>query len=494
MNPTIDLDDKIRDLLDRLDQATPTPPAFAELHHDGSSAPSRIMPLTAAAALVALGVGGLVAVNARDDSAVTQPAPPPASSQPAPSDAQPAPATASGPLLSTALDTTAAPFVVVDQPGWQLTGAYGQVSAPLTGGFEGSTVFIGDGPQYDAPLFAATVGETTGPSDMTEVTVPAASTLLELGEPIEIAGTTGSVTVTETDEDSGLDGPVLVLFWPLDDGHIARVNSVRLTIDEAVAMANQLTLVDGSLTMTTPDGYRAVDTPTGGDRRHVSYRWANGDTELELIAENRGMASLLGRLAGEVRTTRVVDGIEVAYRPQPDRPGEYWVDWQAGDWSYYVIASGFPDDDTFFAALSSLNLTDAATFEASGAEIGLVIPGEHRELADHVLSRVDLTDDARLQAATTELPMSLDSYAFELFQGATCVWFADWTNAVTTGDEAAQAQLATTVAETAAAADGTGYERAATILTEALLQTINGEVPTTGSDYTTNCPGWALNG
>jgi len=31
MNPTIDLDDKIRDLLRQLDHATPTPPAFAEL-------------------------------------------------------------------------------------------------------------------------------------------------------------------------------------------------------------------------------------------------------------------------------------------------------------------------------------------------------------------------------------------------------------------------------------------------------------------------------
>jgi hypothetical protein len=492
MNPTIDLDDKIRDLLDQLDHATPTPPAFDELHHYGHSGPSRMVPLTAAAAVVAIGVGGLVAITARNDGSATQPAAPPAASQPAPSESQPAPASASGPLLSTPLDATSAPFVVLDQPGWPLTAAFGQVSSPLSGGFEGSTVLIGDGPMYDAPLFAATVVETVGADTTTQVTVPSASTLLEMGDPIEVAGTTGSIEVTETDEDSGLDGPVVVMFWPLDDGHVARVNSVRLTVDEAVAMANQLSLVDGSLTMTTPDGYRTLDTPLGGDRRYVSYRWANGGAELELNAENRGVSSLLGRLAGEVRTTRVVIGTEVAYRPQPTRPGEYWVDWQTGDWSYYVIASGFPDEDGFFAALSSLTLTDPATFEATGADIGIVMPGEHHELADQVLSQVGLTEDALQQAATTEVPMSLDSYAFDLFRGATCVWSSDWTNAVTTGDQAAQAELATAVAATIAAANGTGFERAATVNAEPLLRTINGEAPTTDIDYTTECPDWAL--
>jgi hypothetical protein len=492
MNQTIDLDDKIRNLLGQLDQVTPTPPEFAELARYGRPAPSRLVPLAAAAAVVAIGVGGLVAVNARNEGSDTQPPAPPAASQPAPSDTQPAPSSASGPVLSTPLDAASAPFVVLDQPGWQLTAAFAQVGSPLYGGFEGSTVLIGAGPLYDAPLFAATVVETVGSADATQVTVPSASSLLEMGEPIEVAGTTGSVTVIETDGDSGLAGPVVVLFWPLDDGHVARVNSVRLTVDEAVAMANQLSLVDGSLTMAAPDGYRTLDTPTGGERRYVSYRFANGDAELELNGENRGVASLLERLAGEVRTTRVVNGIEVAYRPQPDRPGDYWVDWQAGDWSYYVIAAGFPDEDTFFAALSSLALVDPATFEAAGADIGIVMPGQHPELADQVLSRVDLTDDARQQAATTELPMSLDSYAFELFRGATCAWFADWTNAVNANDELARTELTTAVSATIAATTGTGFERAAAVLVEPLLQTINREVATTPNDYTTECPGWAL--
>lgn len=502
MTHTIDLDDKIRDLLDQLDQATPAPPAFAELHHYGRPSTSRLVPLIGAAAVAVIGVGGLVAVAARNDAPASESGSRPAStaeasdaeSQAAAAQAQAADSAAvleavTGPLLSTPLGMMSTPLVVIDQPGWKLTGAFGQVAPTLTGGFEGSTVLVGDGPRYDAPLFAATVVETAESSDTTQVTTPSASTLLQIGEPIAVAGTTGSVLVTETDGESGLDGPIVVLFWPLDDNHVARVNAVRLSVADVVAMANQLALVDGSLTMTTPDGYQELDTPVGGDRRHISYQFSNGDTEFELNGENRGAASLLGRIAGEVRTTRVVDDTEVAYRPLPDLPGEYWVDWQAGDWSFYVIASGFADEDAFLDALSSLTLADPATFEATGGDIDLVMPGQHPDLANQVLSLVELTDAARLDAATTELPMSLDSYAFELFQGATCAVFADWSTAVNEGDERSQAELTASLAATVAAATGTGFERAATSLAAPLLATMNGDQPTT--EYTTECPGWA---
>lgn len=499
MTHTIDLDDKIRDLLDQLGQATPAPPAFAELHHYGRPSTSRLVPLIGAAAVAVIGVGGLVAVAARNDAPAGESGSPTAEASDAESQASAAQAQAAdsaaaleavtGPLLSTPLGMMSTPLVVIDQPGWNLTGAFGQVGPTLTGGFEGSTVLVGDGPRYDAPLFVATVVETAESGDTTQVTVPSASSLLEMGEPIEVAGTTGSVLVTQTDEDSGLDGPIVVLFWPLDDNHVARVNAVRLSVADVVAMANQLALVDGSLTMTTPDGYQELDTPVGGDRRHISYQFSNGDTEFELNGENRGAASLLGRIAGEVRTTRVVDDTEVAYRPLPDLPGEYWVDWQAGDWSFYVIASGFADEDGFLDALSSLTLADPATFEATGGDIDLVMPGQHPELANQVLSLVDLSDAARLDAATTELAMSLDSYAFELFQGATCVVFADWSIAVNEGDERSQAELTASLAATVAAATGTGFERAATSLAAPLLATMNGDQPTT--EYTTECPGWA---
>lgn len=101
MNSTTDLDDKIRELLEQLDQATPTPPAFAELHDYGRPTPARLVPMTAAAAIVAIGVGGLVVVNARVDAPGRQP---PAASQPSPSNSAAPRAAASGDLLDISLD------------------------------------------------------------------------------------------------------------------------------------------------------------------------------------------------------------------------------------------------------------------------------------------------------------------------------------------------------------------------------------------------------
>ena len=65
------------------------------------------------------------------------------------------------------------------------------------------------------------------------------------------------------------------------------------------------------------------------------------------------------------------------------------------------------------------------TGEVTIDELGTVaiVSGEHRKLADQVLSQVGLRDDALQQAATTQVPKSLDSYAFQLFRGATCAWF-----------------------------------------------------------------------
>jgi len=324
MTPTSDIDDKIRALLDQLDRATPAPPSFEELHRSGGPERSRLVPLVGAAAIVAVGVGGVIAGSSRDRSPVSQP--PALTSEPQPDIAAPSTsgvAPVQSPtrsLLSTELDSSAAPFIVVDQPDWQLANAFGETGLPISGGFEGSTVFVGEGPTYDAPLFAATVVASTTSGQQTQETVDSIDTLVALGEPIDVAGTTGAITVIDSDGVTGLTGPIVTLFWPLPDGHVARVNAVRLSPNDVISIANELTIIDGDLTMPVPDGYRQLDTPTTGERRYFSYRFTHGDSELEVIGENRGVASLLGRIAGEVRTTRVIDDAEIAYRAQPDSP------------------------------------------------------------------------------------------------------------------------------------------------------------------------------
>ncbi len=396
-----------------------------------------------------------------------------------------------GQLLSAALTADAVPLVVPGGSGWELTNAFATNGPTLTGGFEGATVIVGDGPTFDSPLFAATVVDASSEPGGTPVSVPIIETLLSQGEPVQVAGTTGAVTVTETDGDTGLAGPIVTMFWPLEANQYARVNAVRLTVDEVVVLADQLTLVEGRLTMNVPSDYRALAVPAPGDRRNIEYKFASGGRTLELNGENRGVASLLGRLAGEVRTTRVIDEVEVAYRPLPEAPGEYWADWQTGDWSFYVIASGFASEEEFLSALASLTLTDSATFEAAGSAIAVVMPGVHNELAGRALGAVGLSDAAFADAATTALPMSADSYGFELIQGAACVWFTRWAES---GDTSAQQTIAVEIEQTIEASKGTDFERAADLILVPLLDTVSGRQPETVSNYSNDCPGWSAAG
>ena len=448
--------------------------------------------MVAAAVMAVVGVGGVALVSSRDPGTTDTATPTailPVASGPEASAAPPAALV--GELLTADLGVDAVPLVVPGGSGWNLTAAFSSVGAPLAGGFEGATVFVGVGPTYDAPLFAATVVVSSSGPDGTQVTVPSIDALLQDGDPVAVAGTTGAVTVTEFDGDTGFAGPSVTLFWPIDANTYARVNTVRLNVDQAVAFANQLQLIDGRLTMNVPDGYRELAVPAIGDRRHISYRFADSSREIELIGENRGVASLLGRIAGEVRTTRVVGGVEVAFRPQPETPSQFWADWQSGEWSFYAIASGFESEEQFLSELASLTLTDPATFEAAGASIGVVMPGVHNDLAARALDTVGLSNTAFADAATTDLPMSADSYGFELLQGAACVWHERWTD---TSDTSVQQTIANDIEQTIAATTGTDFERAADLILVPLLDTVSGHQPSTEISYAEGCPAWVAAG
>ena len=103
---------------------------------------------------------------------------------------------------------------------------------------------------------------------------------------------------------------------------------------------------------------------------------------------------------------------------------------------------------------------------------------------------VGLDAAAFADAATTELPMSADSYGFELIKGAACVWHDRLSKA---GDESAQQTLATDIERTIEASRGTDFERAADLILIPLLDTVSGRQPSVENDYT-GCPGWATAG
>lgn len=126
---------------------------------------------------------------------------------------------------------------------------------------------------YDASLFVATSGtkeELFGP----EVFV---HDFPGSGEQMEVGGRPGAVEVGQIDPDTKLDGPIVTLSRGLEDGRVARANTVRLD-----------------------------------DRRSSEFQFELDGRSVQLIGENQGSASLLGQIVSDVRTTRTVDGVEMA--------------------------------------------------------------------------------------------------------------------------------------------------------------------------------------
>lgn len=111
MISTTDLDDKIRDLLLQLDQATPPPPSFDELGRHPHTDRPRVATMAAAAAIVVLGVAGIVAVGGRDQGPATQQA------------SSSTPETVTAPTTTTVPGDTVSSAVVNTTPSCAITGA-----------------------------------------------------------------------------------------------------------------------------------------------------------------------------------------------------------------------------------------------------------------------------------------------------------------------------------------------------------------------------------
>jgi len=226
-----ELDRRIRALGNALDEITPSPPHFDELRPDERPGVSRLVPAAAAVVLVVAGVAAIAFTGRSDDRPDAPAQQPPVSATPTPTlDPTPFAASQTGPLLHTQIDASVTPLI--ELPGWDVTYAYSDDDQPVSeGGFEGALVLIGDGQRYDAPLFAATTITRPVPSR----TDPIATTPLEnpeldlatLGEPVTVAGTTGYASSTPTDPDTQLAGPIVTVFWELDETRYVRVNAVR---------------------------------------------------------------------------------------------------------------------------------------------------------------------------------------------------------------------------------------------------------------------------
>lgn len=473
------LDQAVRSVLGDIVATTPAssdqPTAVAPpTTRDSSTRPFMLVAMAAAAAAI-VGVGSVMVATSGGDEVSPASSPQNIPASPA---GDPAP---TGPLLSTPLAVDAVPYIVAAD-GWELTDVYSNVGPLVTGGFEGATVFVGDGSVYDAPVFAATVVDQ--PQDGSSI-----DTLISEGEPVEVAGTTGAVHIVR----AGTSSAFLTIYWPLDDTRYARFSAKGLTVADAVTFANSLTLDGARLTMDTPTGYRPVPMlAMTGPRRSIALRFSDGTRELELNGDNRGVASLLSSgLIADKTTTRTVNGVEVAsvVAAPENTTSVNRIYWTSRDWSFYVMADGFTNEDEVLDIVGSLTLTDPETFAAAAPRLDIVMPGIHTDLAAAVLGNLGLSDAALSDAATTDMPLSTYHYGFELVTGAYCILDARRLDLPPNDDEAAD-NLTMLIDVTLTSAIAAGHPQAEEYR-RTLLDAMKERRPQAEAIDVADCPTWA---
>ncbi|MGB3735762.1 MAG: hypothetical protein WA964_12440 [Ilumatobacter sp.] len=448
MNATPDLDDRINDMLDQIVRSAPTAPDFHDLRPGPPSQRSRLIPVAAAAALVAVGVGGVMVVRGDerdpiDRPAATQPAPQATDSVGVPLPAaEPDEATTPdaevadliadgqvGQLLTTEIDRRDLPLL--ELPGWETTYASSEASLPSSGGFEDALILVGPGQTYDAPLFAGSIVDEGGERGFT------VDELLDDGEPVEFGDATGSLEIYEGTDSVDLAGSISLLFVPLEDGGVARLNGVRIEREQFLDLAGRYVeaVNDGSNVVASPEGWTEWLTPDYPEHSTFSTRFRSPEgAEIEVVGENRGAASLLGRIAGDVVTTRTVGETEVGSEPQ-EQPDEFRVNWRLGDWSFYAMAENFESEQAFDEALLAIQVVNELTPGAGGE---LVTPANRAEVVDALLVDVPIPPDFDAQVLREQLG-SRDRYQeiARVSSAVTCGWLDIWFDAQDAGDPAA---------------------------------------------------------
>ncbi len=322
-------------------------------------------------------------------------------------DAAPAP---TGALLRTAFPVDQTPLVLTSQPDWTLSYVHSNEDMPGGEMWTGRTVLVGDGPRYDSPWFAV----ITRPADQYDLSA--------IGAPVMVGAIQGRIEITDADSTTHLVGPTISVIWPIPGDRIAYAMTVRMSKEQALEMAAAVTIVDGTASIEPTDGFTRLQSSQPDTWRLFEYQYTSGNKRLQLNGSNLGVDGLFSRIGSEVRTTRTIDDVEIAYRPLPDSPGTYWADWQVGEWSYYSMAEGLASEDEFLALLSSMQIVDNSAFITAAGSLSLLQPGDHSAFVANFVQGIALppntpTDGWSTTALTTEF-----EYTFSLMLGLGCGW------------------------------------------------------------------------
>lgn len=320
-------------------------------------------------------------------------------------------------LIATPLAAAQMPVVVMD--GASTTYAYSdRYGAPFSGGFEGSTVLVPVDAPFDMPRVAISV------VDRSAANGNEALVLADLGEPIDVAGTTGYLSTQPSDSAAGNGDPSLLLFFDLDPGRYVLVSAAGISVEDMMAIVDTFDPDSGAVTV--PAGLRALPMPDHDINQTVEFQYDLDGQGIGLVGSSRGMAYLLGDLGNSITSTMVVDGIDVGLRAEvgnPDRVSVFWLD---GDWAFQTEVTS-SDPAAIAELLHRFRLVDDTTFDTTVVGSDVVTGSTRSADVDAMLADVDLPPSFDLGALTDRQGANIRYQEIAEVSGAVaCGWLEEY--------------------------------------------------------------------
>lgn len=270
------------------------------------------------------------------------------------------------PLLGATIDPGAVPRFVNTDPAWTFT-AFDETTDSTSGGTRSTLLLVGDGPFWDAPRIAISVGATT------QFDREDASTLSPVQE-FEVAGLPGRYR-----EVSSVKGG-LEFTWALPDGSAVWAASTGLTTDEAMAVLALMKFDGTTATIEAPPGFSVVTSAPPSDGPTFQIYEFTGEVAQFYVECSYGAGMLGSHLAFQPTESVEVAGTEVGVRLSameagPDGPTPLSASiFKVGSWHCQTMLtppiavgstpppSEWASEDEIRTLLGSLTLVNEDTF------------------------------------------------------------------------------------------------------------------------------------
>ena len=406
----------------------------ADLIAPNRSRSSRL--IVAAAAVVAVGVGGLWAVANR--STGEQPI---------------VPAAEPGVSLPATPNVYDLPLIGFTEPGWTVANAYTDDSTRS----RRAVVFL-SADQFDGPWVQITFqgGGTEAPA----VSVPPGSGSADVG------GNAADVTEIEGGA---------ILRWSDASNRQFEAFGWGVDADQTAELVRHAEVTEAGITINDLPAGASLAEPAVSEAldRHASYQFTNTDgREVEVTLTPGGARGLYQRqgpttefhLEGRTAVTIGDEAATIVHYSDDDndrlatvdtgpdtagdapiRTGRYRVDVQRGFWTWEFNTAGFISQQQVIDLVAGATVVDPASWQASLSD-AVVAPNRRAEVIDQLLTDVPLPPVFDLTKLTA--PGTDDRYQLiaEVSAAVACGWIDEWFTADAAGDTARRDQAAAALA------------------------------------------------